>query len=782
MLQFWLAAVYSAAALVSAVSADDSYDAQAKAIVDTFSHAQLIGQMTQINIGAVIDSETGGLNETAVRENAELFVGSYLNTDWSEPYEGKYGYNASEFREMIGRIQNITMSVTGGQPIIYGLDSVHGANYVDGSVLTPQQINAGASFNPDLLYEAGRMTARDTLAAGIPWIFGPILDISQNKLWARTYETYGESTYLSTVMGVALIRGIQSQNQTAACAKHFIGYSKTATGHDRTNVLISDFELLNNFMPPHLAAINDANVLTIMENYISLNNEPVIANKKILIDLLRGDLKFNGALVSDYNEVMNLNMWHRVADDYEDATISSLTQTSLDLSMMDGTTTMPGTSVVNEISFINAGLKLLKEQPDQEARIRQSVERIIKTKLKLGLYKNPLPGAELVSMVGNEKDKELALEMARESIVLLQNDDNVLPLSKKSSVFLTGPSADDVGYQCGGWTKFWQGVSGNDMFPHGISIRKGLGNLVGSDSFSYFNGLLINGSISNANLTKTVDLAGRHEYTIAAIGEQTYAEKPGDIDNLALPKGFEEFIEALAATGTKVIVVLLEGRPRLLGSIPDNAVAVIDAMLPCELGGQAIAEILYGDVNPSGKLPISYPKDPANVDIPYNHLVTTRCAFDYCEMQWDFGTGLSYTNFSYSNVTLDKTSITNVHDTLTATVTVTNEGSRAGKEVVMLFLIQPIRRISVPEMKNLKKFEKIELKAGESKKVSFTLSYDDWSVYKGEIGAGLPKIVESTKYVVGIGADTDCNVYGDPSIKNGLCAHFTIDASGAPAM
>ncbi|CAI5741801.1 unnamed protein product [Peronospora destructor] len=770
MFQFWLAAVYSAAALVSAVPASDSYDAQAKAIVATFSHAQLIGQMIQLDIGAVTIPDTHELNETAVRSNAELFVGSYFNTNWGKPLNGKYGFTASEFRDIIGYIQNITLSVTGGQPVIYGLDSVHGANYVEGSVLTPQQINSGASFNPDLLYKAGCMTARDTLAAAIPWIFGPILDISQHKGWARTYETFGESTYLNTVMGVALIRGLQSQNQTAACAKHFIAYSKTPTGHDRQNVLVSDFELLNNFAPPYKAAIEDANVLTIMESYTSLNNEPVISSSRMLNDLLRGDLKFNGALVSDYDEVLNLNMFHRVADTFKEAIDTSLTQTSLDISM------------TSKYIGVEVGLKLLKEHPEQEAQIRQSVERIIKTKLTLGLYKDPTPGADFVSMVGNEKDKEIALEMARESIVLLKNQDNVLPLPKSSSVFLTGPSADNVGYQCGGWTKFWQGVSGNDMFKNGISMRKGMETLVGKDSFTYFNGLLINGSISNANLTQAVELAGRHEYTIAAIGESAYTEKPGDIDDFALPKGFKEFIKALAATGTKVIVVLIEGRPRLLGSIPDNAAAIIDAMLPCELGGQAIAEILYGDVNPSGKLPITYPKDPANVAIPYNHLVTTRCAFNYCQMQWDFGAGLSYTNFSYSSVTLDKTSIANVHDKLTATVTVTNVGSRAGKEVVMLFLIQPFRKISVPEMKNLKRFEKIELQAGESRTVSFSLSYDDWSVYNGKIGVGLPKIVEDSNYVVAVKPDTDCDVYNF-NMTNPLCAKFTImNPSGAPAL
>ncbi|GMF13723.1 unnamed protein product [Phytophthora lilii] len=639
------------------------------------------------------------------------------------------------------------MEENGGHPMIYGIDSIHGASYVAGAMLFPHEINSAASFNPDLVHEVGRITARDTEAAGIPWIFGPILDISQNTLWARTYETYGEDPYLASVMGASYVRGLQSYNQTAACVKHFIGYSKvsTPTGHDRDNVLMADFDLLNYFMPPYKAAF-EAGALSTMENYISIDGDPVVGSSKIFNDLLRKDLGYDGVLLTDWNEIYNLHDFHRVSSTREEAVSTSLQHTSIDMSM-----------VPSDTDFIEYALNMIKENPEQEARLRESAKRVIKMKLQLGLYDNPVPGEQYVSMAGNDKDKETALEMARESIVLLKNEDKVLPLSKSASVFLTGHSADNVGYQCGGWTMIWQGYSGNEMFQNGVSVRKGLENLVGNDSFTYFNGLLVNGSISDADLAKLWSLPA----------------------STTLPEGQEKFIEALAATGTKVIVVLFEGRPRLLGSIPDHAAVIIDGMLPCELGGQAMAEILYGDVNPSGKLPITYPKDPANVAIPYNHRVTTRCMWDNCWMQWDFGAGLSYTQFNYSAVTLDKTTITNADDTLTATVTVTNAGSRAGKETVMLFLIQPFRKISVPEMKMLKKFKKIELQAGESTDVSFSLSAEDWGVYQPQIGSGLRRIVEDSNYVVAIKPDTWCNVYGD-NITNPLCAEFTIDTtSGA---
>eukprot|EP00644_Phytophthora_capsici_P009434 jgi/Phyca11/6633/fgenesh1_pm.PHYCAscaffold_13_\ len=752
MLDSWLTkALLPLLSVATGVAAGglDSYDAQAQAIVDGFSTAQILGQMTQLDLSTVMNGSTRTINETALRSYAKLGVGSYFNTNWGDkPVMGRYSYNASEFRAIVQRIQEVSMEENGGHPIIYALDSIHGASYVSSAVQLPHQINQGASFNPDLAYEVGRITARDSEAAGASWIFSPILDISQNSMWARTLETYGEDPHLTSIMGASYIRGLQTLPR----------YSKTPTGHDRDAVNMPDFDLLNYFMPPYKAAF-EAGALSVMENYVSLNGDPVVSSSKILKDLIRTDLGFDGVLVTDWMEIYNMYEFHRVAATRQEAVSTSLQHTSIDMSM-----------VPSDADFIEYADNMLQEHPEQEARLRESVKRIIKLKLHLGLYDNPVPGQQYVDMVGNKKDEEMALELARESIVLLKNDKNVLPLPKRALVFLTGHSADNVGLQCGGWTWTWQGHSGNDMFKqHGISVRKGMQNLVGNNSFTYFNGLLVNGSISDANLTKAVELAGQHEYTVVALGEVNYAEKPGDIDDLALPEGQVKYVEALAATGTKVIVILFEGRPRLLGSIPDNAVAIIDGMLPCELGGQAMAEILYGDVNPRRR----------HIAIPYNHRVTTRCMWDNCWMQWDFGAGLSYTQFNYSSVTLDKTTIANADDTLTATVTVTNTGSRAGKETVMLFLIQPFRKISVPEMKMLKKFKKIELQAGESTDVSFALSAEDWGVYEPQFGKGLKRIVEDSKYVVAVKPDTWCNVYGE-NITNPLCAEFTIDTtSGA---
>ncbi|CAI5715517.1 unnamed protein product [Hyaloperonospora brassicae] len=756
--------VAATAAAAALTSSDDSIDARAQAIVDSFSAMDVIGEMTQVDISTVMNSANNTLDEDKVRAHAKLHIGSYLNSYFSERRGNGTGWSVTEFRALVARIQEITMEENGGHPILYGLDSVHGANYVGGAVIFPQQINMGASFNPKLVYQAGQITARDTEAAGIPWIFAPILEVSYNPLWARTFETFSEDPYVVSVMGDALVRGLQSYEQTAACIKHFIAYSKTTRGHDREDASLSDFELLNHYMPPFKAAI-DAGAMTMMENYVSINGEPVVASSRILNDLLRSDLGFDGLLVTDWAEINNLKDWHRVAQTQEDAVALSLTHTSIDMSM-----------VPTDTKFIDHAKKMLEKHPEQEARLRESAKRIVKTKLKLGLYKNPVPGEQYVSMVGNDDDVHAALTMARESIVLLKNANDVLPLSKKASVFLTGHSADNVGYQCGGWSRSWQGYSGNELFPHGISVRQGFEDLVGNDSFTYFNGLLADGNISDADLAKAVEHASKHEYTVAVIGEANYAEKPGDIDDLALPAGQVRYIEALSRTKTKVIVVLFEGRPRLLGSIPDNAVAIIDGLLPCELGGQAMAEIIYGVVNPSGRLPLTYPKDQANIAIPYNHLVTTRCASDNCRMEFEFGAGLSYTQFNYSGLSLDTTRLTSASATVTAKVTVANTGNRAGNETVMLFVIQPYRSISVPEMKLLKKFTKIELQAGESADVSFKLTIDDLSVYDPQIGKGLKRVFEDSDYVVAIKPDTWCDVYNN--ITNPLCAEFSIDTRG----
>ncbi|KAG7375315.1 hypothetical protein PHYPSEUDO_001859 [Phytophthora pseudosyringae] len=374
------------------------------------------------------------------------------------------------------------------------------------------------------------------------------------------------------------------------------------------------------------------------------------------------------------------------------------------------------------MSFGNTKL-LLEESPQYFDRLKESAKRIIKTKLKLGLFDTPIPGSDDVA----------------------KNNDSALPISSSSSVFLTGHSAHNIGNQCGGWSVSWHGYTGNDNFPNGISVKEAMEDIAG-DKVTYFNGLDSDGNYTTANVTAAMEYASQAEYTIAVIGEHPYAEKTGDIDDLALPAGQIEYVKELASTGTKVIVVLFEGRPRLLGDIPENVHAVVNGLLACEQGGKAMAEIIYGQVNPSGRMPITYPKDSGNVMIPYNHRVSTQCAdSDDCKMQWDFGTGLSYTEFSYSDLTLSKTNVTSSSDSIDVSVTVTNSGSMAGKETVMLFLTQPYRSISVPE-----------------------------------IGNGMKQVAEDTDYVIAMKPETDCDVYNETAAANPLCATFTLQTGDYP--
>ncbi|KAF4314765.1 hypothetical protein JM18_009865, partial [Phytophthora kernoviae] len=477
MFKTWFAAFCCAALGIAAGNAADDFDAQAEAIVANFTTEQVLGQLAQIAIPALLNDD-GSLNETLAHDYAKLKIGSYLTMAFQNgPNEitGAYGWTVPEWRAIVTRVQEIAMEENDGIPMVYGLDSVHGANYVSNATIFGAQINGGATFNPDLVYEMGRIAGQDTRAAGIPWVFGPILEVSQNPLWARTLETFGEDPYLVTVMADAVTRGLQSNNQTAACMKHFVGYSKTPTGHDQDDVTISDFDLLNYFLPPFKAAM-DAGAMSTMENYISVNGVPVIANHKILQVLLREDMAFDGLTVSDFGEIGSLNSFHRVARDPNEAVRFSYTRTGVDMAMGYDTTYLNGTTL------------LLEESPEHFDRLKESAKRIIKMKLKLGLFDNPVPGADEVAKVRNEVDVEKSLEMARESIVLLQNNDSTLPISTSSSVFLTGFNAHDIGNQCGGFTVFWPGTSGNEYFPNGISVKEGMQAIAG-DKVTYFNGL-----------------------------------------------------------------------------------------------------------------------------------------------------------------------------------------------------------------------------------------------------------------------------------------------------
>ncbi|KAH9129014.1 hypothetical protein LEN26_009037 [Aphanomyces euteiches] len=760
-----LACIYGAMAVLAAIVAGDSIDAQVKALVDTLTVDQLLAQMNQIDINSFKASDDDGniiVNLTVVEGYANMTIGSYLNSPFGDPRGTKYNLNATEYRVQLNKMQALHLKYS-KIPFIHGIDSVHGANYVYNATLFPQSINTGATFNTTLARLAGLYTGRDTKAAGIPWVFGPMMEPVRHKHWSRIYESFNEDPAAVASLAAAYIEGMQSQ-KVAACIKHLIAYSDPIDGNDRSNVNESTYELLNYFVPPFKAAV-DVGVLSVMGSYISLNGVPVSANSVTSRDLLRHDLNFTGVLVSDYGEIYLLRRDHKVVSTDLDAVDLCMNKTSYDMSMVPWDT-----------SFIDYGKQLIAQNRLTVDRIKESAARILKLKFQLDLFQTPLPGAELVAQVGDADSVNAALATAQESIVLLKNDNSVLPLSTSTKVFFTGSSMDNIGYLCGGWTLYWQGVSGSHVFPHGKSILKAI-----NDSYvpnaTYYQGINIdgnytlpNGTAVSAVIDEVLAAAKDATVTVVALGEYPYAEDAGNGTPQPLPSEFVTYLKTLKATGTKIVLVLVEGRPRTLNGLADLADAVLWAGLPCELGGRAIADVLFGKVNPSGKLPYTYPKTAEfiNLATPYYQRNSTTCFKNQtttpCEAEFPYGYGLSYTTFAYSSARINTTTLNFQQKTgVRITVNVKNTGTVAGKETVMLFLTPPPRANA--ETKLLKKFTKINLQPNEATDVVFDLLPDDWGYYAGEIGQGLVKSAPSGLYVFAFKATTDCAV----NPKDALC-------------
>ncbi|KAH9120453.1 hypothetical protein LEN26_011091 [Aphanomyces euteiches] len=747
---------------LAALAHGQDLDAQAQAIVDKMSVDQLIGQMTQVNIDYIMTSSKT-VDTAKVQNLANQFVGSILNTPIQDDTNNVY--SVSQWRDALNAIQNINAKQY-GRPIVYGLDSVHGANYVKDAVLFPQQINIGATFNPTFATSMGKIAARDTKAGGMNWLFTPILDVSRHKGWPRTYETYGEDPLVASTMATNIVQGIQGQG-VAACFKHFMGYSASQSGKDRDPVTLSKHEIQNIFMPPFKAAV-DAGVMTGMGSYIQLNGVPMSANRQTSIDLLRNDLKWDGMLVSDWAEMYLQNDPYHWASSNSDAVLKSMTNSSYDMCM-----------VPDDTSFIT----YLKDHYNNGRvsldRIKTSAKRVIKLKLKLDLYNNPVPGADLVSQVGDKASQQAALAAAQESLVLVKNTNNILPLNPASKkFFLTGSSIDDMGYLCGGWSLRWQGRPGNEIFPkYGRTIKGAASAYINDASRTlFYHGVNIDGTWTDINTAK--NYASQADYTIVAIGERTYAEQNGNTDPYELPSGMTDYVKQLATTGTKIILVLVEGRPRLLSGIAELASAVVYAGLPCELGGEAIADLLFGKINPSGKMTLTYPKsnDQLNMYTAYYGRRGDKCVVNgvesSCPYEWQFGHGLSYTTFSYTNMQLSATALSPTNNQVTVSVTVANTGSMTGKESVLLFVRAP----NGPETRLLKAFTKVELTPGQSTVVSFKLTSDDFGRYVNEIGAGLSKAADAGTYYVSFKASVECSA----STVGDLCKLFTWTPPGNP--
>jgi beta-glucosidase len=689
-----------------------------------------VGQMTQLEIGQITDG-----NENNIRVNpaklekaiARYGVGSILNVK-----DG--ALSIDKWHEIIGAIQQAARKTRLKIPVIYGIDTIHGANYVQGATLFPQEIGMAATWNPELMKRAAELAAMETRAAAIPWNFSPVLDVGRSPLWPRLYETFGEDPYLAKVLGVASIRGYEGTNiaakdRVAACMKHYMGYSLPQSGRDRTPSWIPEIYLREYFLPTFQAAVA-AGAHTLMVNSGEINGTPVHASHYLLTEVLRNELGFRGLVVSDWQDIQKLVSQHGIAATEKDATRMAV-NAGIDMSM-----------VPSDYGFSDNLLALVKEGAVPSARIDEAVRRVLQLKYDLGLFDAPMPDASLKANLGTPAARAVSLQAARESLVLLKNDGNLLPLAKGRKVLVTGPAADSLMSLNNGWSYVWQGDRANLYPKDRPTILGAIRAKVGESNVAYVPGAALEKEI---NITEAAAAARDADVVVICLGEGAYAETPGNIDDLTLPEAQLKLAEAMIATAKPVVLVLAEGRPRIINRIAERIDTILLAPNPGNEGGQAVADVLFGDFNPCGKLPYTYPRHP-NALLAYDHKAwesgDTGFGYTAYKPQFTFGYGLSYTTFAYSDLKLDKHGMARGGD-VSVSLTVKNTGQRAGKEVVQIYLRDLVASVTPPG-KRLKRFAKVYLEPGQSRALTFKLGMSDLSF----IGADNKPVVEAGDFEV----------------------------------
>ncbi len=674
------------------------------------------GEMTQLTLDYICQGKAFDENKEMVIDPVKLdsallyyHVGSILNT-------GTYTLSREKWYELIKQIQEVAMKKSRLKiPVLYGVDAIHGATYTKGSTLFPQELALAATWDPSFAEQAGAITAYEVRGSGIPWNFSPVLDLGRQPLWSRYFETFGEDPYLATKMGDAIVKGYQgddvsSPDKVAACLKHYVGYSFSTSGKDRTPVLMPERLLREYYLVPFESAIKNG-AMTVMVNSTEINGTPVHANYHILTEILKGELKFEGFAVTDWEDIIMLNTVHHVAPTYKDAVALAI-NAGIDMSM-----------VPSDIKFHKYLVELINEKRIPMSRIDDAVRRILRVKLKLGLFEKPVSDYEYYTKFGSKESAEINFKAALECITLLKNENNILPLAKEKKVLLTGVAANLLNPLNGAWTHTWQGLATKHNPEDKKTILQAVTDKVGEKNVVYVEGTSYD---KDVNTAKAVAAAKGAEVIIACLGEQPATEKVGDIEDLEMEEAQLNLVKELSKTGKPIILVLAEDRPRLIRKIEPLVSAIVMAYLPGNEGGRALAEILYGDFNPCGKLPFTYPKFSGSL-VTYDHKLSEErdkyFAMNAFNPQYPFGFGLSYTTFDYSDLKISKDTITR-SDTLVITVKVKNTGTRTGKEVVQLFTRDDFATIT-PSVKRLKGFAKIELNPSETKEVSFKITSQD---------------------------------------------------------
>ena len=685
-----------------------------------------IGQMLQLELSTMGSARFGeasfAVNETIMDSLIGKYrTGSVLNTP------GR-AVKAEHWYRIISDIQKKSLE-TIGIPCIYGLDQNHGASYVSGSVIFPQPINLAATFNTDLAFDMGQVTAYESRTANCPWVFNPVLDLGRDPRWPRIYESFGEDAIVNSRMVEKEILGYQGADpnhlgpyNVAACVKHYFAYGAPFTGKDRTPAYISPAMLREKYFAPFKAAI-EAGALSVMVNSSSINGVPVHASYEYLTKWLKEDLNWDGMIVTDWSDINNLYTREKVAVDKKDA-IRIAINAGIDMSMDP-----------YSVDFCIYLKELVEEGKVSMERIDDAVSRILRLKYRLGLFDTPNTGAQGYEKFASKEFEHKAYTAALESEVLLKNENGILPLAKNTKILITGPNANQMRCLDGGWSYSWQGSGNEDITAPYNTIYEAFCNKFGADNIILEKGVSYNerGEYYMENrpeIDKAVAAARKADVIVACIGENSYCETPGNLTDLWLSENQRNLVKALASTGKPIILVLNEGRPRLITDIEPLAKAVIDIFLPGNYGADALVDLIAGDANFSARMPYTYPREInslANYDYKMSEEVSTmQGAYNYdakVSLLWPFGYGLSYTTFDYSNLKVDRNEFTS-DDVLTVSVDVRNTGSVTGKEAVLLYTSDLVASV-IPDNKRLRDFTKIELKPGESRTVTFSLKARD---------------------------------------------------------
>ncbi|MDE6137274.1 MAG: glycoside hydrolase family 3 C-terminal domain-containing protein [Muribaculaceae bacterium] len=717
-----LAAAAAVAQVAPAIPRDEAIEAKVQQTLSRMTLDEKIGQMAEMTIdicGTFDDRGRFTVSDSRLDEIIGKYkVGSILNAP------GTTARTPQEWQAIIGAIQDKSMKEI-GIPCIYGLDQNHGTTYTAGGTLFPQNINVAATFNTDLARRAGEITAYETRASATPWTYSPTLDLGRDPRWPRQWENFGEDALVNAEMGAATVRGFQGDDPNhigpdhiAACLKHYLGYGAPFSGKDRTPAIISASDLREKHFAPYLAAAR-AGALSVMVNSASVNGTPVHASHELLTEWLKEGLDWDGVIVTDWADINNLYTRERVAADKKEA-IKMAINAGIDMAMEP-----------YSLDYCTLLKELVEEGEVPMSRIDDAAARVIRMKYRLGLFDRPMTVIADYPEFASADHAATALQAAEESMVLLKNVDATLPIARGKKILLAGPNADSMRCLNGGWSYSWQGHIADEFAQDYNTILEAMQAKFGKANVVYEPGVTYkqDGAYWEENvpeIEKAVKAAENVDIIVACIGENSYCETPGNLTDLNLSANQIALVKALEATGKPVVIVLNEGRPRLIADIVPDAKAVVDILLPGNYGGDALANLLAGDANFSGKLPITYPKE-INSLITYDYKVSEEVEkmegnYDYnavVAVQWAFGYGQSYTTFDYSNLRIDKPSF-GPDDTITVSVDVTNTGSRAGKESVLLFSSDKVASL-VPDSRRLRAFKKIDLKPGQTETVTFAL-------------------------------------------------------------